>query len=201
MKNKKDKKKEEISQAGLLMEYFQNNPNKDVPHPNAVDWSTNEFLKRTGNIFRDPDRGIRKLHQEGYLVKVKKGVYRYDPSMIKKRELEDFTPTIKQAIFERDGFKCVMCGKGRKDGVELHADHIKPKDLGGKATLENGQTLCGAHNFLKKNLKQTETGKKMFIRLYELSKASGDTTLTKFCSEILEVFEKNGINGHIEWKK
>lgn len=195
----KDKKHEEISQSGLLMEYFQNNPNKDISHPEVVDWAVKEFRKRTGRVFRDPDRGIRKLHQEGYLIKIKKGIYKYDPSLVQKRELEDFTPAIKQAIFERDGFKCVMCGKGIKDGVEIHADHIKPKDLGGKATLENGQTLCGAHNFLKKNLKQTETGKKMFIRLYDLAKKSKDKKLIKFCTEILEVFEKNKINGHIEW--
>lgn len=94
-----------------------------------------------------------------------------------------------------------MCGKGIKNGIEIHADHIKPKDLGGKATLENGQTLCGAHNFLKKNLKQTETGKKMFIRLYDLAKKSKDKKLIKFCTEILEVFERNKINGHIEWIK
>ena len=41
----------------------------------------------------------------------------------------------------------------------------------------------------------------MFIRLYELAKVQEDQTLQKFCAEILEVFEKNNINGHIEWKK
>jgi len=194
-------KQEEISQIGLLMEYFQSNPKRDIKDPEVVDWAVKEFKKRTGKSFRDPDRGIRKLHQEGQLIKVKKGIYRYDPSMIKKRNLEDFTPAIKKAIFERDDYKCVICGKGLKDGIEIHADHIKPKDLGGKAILENGQTLCSAHNFLKKNFKQTETGKKLFIRLYELSKKTKDKKLIKFCTEILEVFENNGINGHIEWKK
>lgn len=88
-----------------------------------------------------------------------------------------------------------------KKCFELHADHIKPKDFGGKATLENGQTLCSQHNFLKKNLKQTETGKKLFIRLYELAKKENNQSLMKFCAEVLEVFEKNNINGHIVWKK
>lgn len=194
-------KKEEITQESLIIEFFQNNPKKDIAHPEVVDWVTSEYLKRTGKIFRDPDRGIRKLHQNGYLVKVGKGIYRYDPSFVKKRELQDFTSAVKQQIFERDNFRCVVCGRGLKEGIEIHADHIKPKDLGGKATLENGQTLCGQHNFLKKNLKQTETGKKMFIRLYELAKATGDENLVKFCSEILEVFEKNGMNGHIVWTK
>ena len=39
----------------------------------------------------------------------------------------------------------------------------------------------------------------MFIRLYELAKSNGDEKITKFCAEILEVFEKNEINGYIEW--
>ena len=104
-------------------------------------------------------------------------------------------------IFERDSYKCVICGRGKKEGVELHADHIKAKDFGGEATIENGQTLCAQHNFMKKNFKQTETGKKMFIRLYELAKSQEDKVLQKFCSELLEVFEKNNINGHIEWKR
>ena len=41
----------------------------------------------------------------------------------------------------------------------------------------------------------------MFIRLYEMAKSLEDIETMNFCSEILEVFEKNNINGHIEWKK
>lgn len=183
------------------MEFFKKHPKRDIKHPEIVDWVTEQWKKRTGEVFRDPDRGIRKLAQEGQLIKVAKGVYRYDPEHVVKRELEDFTAAQKKQILERDNYRCVICGKGREDGIELQVDHIKPKDLGGKATIENGQTLCATHNFRKKNIGQTETGKKMFIRLYELSKAIGDKDTQKFCADILEVFEKNGVNGHIEWKK
>jgi len=41
----------------------------------------------------------------------------------------------------------------------------------------------------------------MFIRLYELAKANKDEKLKKFCEEVLEVYEKNGINGHIVWER
>jgi len=41
----------------------------------------------------------------------------------------------------------------------------------------------------------------MFIRLYEAAKAIGDKETMDFCVQILEVFEKNGVNGHIEWKR
>lgn len=190
-----------ITQAELIMEFFTNNPKRDIPHPEVVDWLTTEWEKRTGGVFRDPDRGIRKLAQEGKLIKVSKGVYKYDPDFVINRNLEDFTVAQKAEILKRDNYRCVICGKGVKDGVELHVDHIKPKDLGGKAIIENGQTLCAQHNFKKKNYKQTETGKKMFIRLYELAKSVDDQETMDFCAQILEVFEKNGINGHIEWKK
>ena len=193
--------KNEIVQSELLMEFFKKNPKRNISHPEIVDWATTEYLKRAGKVFRDPDRGIRKLHQEGYLQKIGKGIYRYDPKHIEIRDLEEFTLTVKEVIFKRDDYKCIMCGRGKKEGFELHADHIKSKDFGGEATLENGQTLCSQHNFLKKNLNQTETGKKLFIRLYELAKKENNQSLVKFCAEILEVFEKNNINGHIVWKR
>ena len=41
----------------------------------------------------------------------------------------------------------------------------------------------------------------MFVRLYEVAKESNDEILEKFCCEILELYEKYGINSHIEWKK
>ena len=131
------KSKEELSQADLIMEYFKKHPKRDIKHPEIVDWVVAEYKKRTGEVFRDPDRAIRKLSQEGQLIKIAKGVYRYDHKHIEIRNLEDFTPVIKEAIFKRDDYKCVICGRSKKEGFELHADHIKPKDFGGEATLEN----------------------------------------------------------------
>lgn len=197
---KNDKKNNQV-QKDLIIEFFKNNPNRDIRHPEVVDWVVATYKKRTGNVFRDPDRAIRQLAQSGFLIKIAKGVYRYDPARAHTRELEDFTTAQKEIILKRDDYKCVICGKGEKEGVELHIDHIKPKDLGGKATIENGQTLCAQHNFIKKNLKQTETGKKMFIRLYELAKSEKNEKLMKFCVDILETYEKHSINGHIVWEK
>lgn len=191
----------QITQEELIKEYYLNHPKRDIPHREIVDWVTAEYKRRTGEVFRDPDRAIRKLSQQGFLIKEATGVYRYDPDHVEHRELEDFTAAQKQQILERDGYRCVVCGKGPMDGMTLHVDHIKPKDLGGKATLENGQILCATHNFRKKNYGQTETGKKMFIRLYELAKKSGDAQTMDFCAQILEIFEKNRINGHIIWKR
>jgi len=190
-----------ISQMDLVKEFFTNNPNRNVEHPEVVDWVVAEWKKRTGEVFRDPDRAIRLLSQKGFLIKIAKGIYKYDPNFVVNRELEDFTLAQKRQILEKDGYKCVICGLGKKDGVELHIDHIIPKDRGGKACITNGQTLCSRHNFLKKNLNQTETAKKMFIHLYELTEKKGEAELHAFSEAILKVFEKYGINGHVEWKK
>ncbi len=138
------------TQLELLMECYKANPNRDISHPEIVDWVTTEWSNQTGKVFRDPDRGIRKLHQDGLLIKVSKGVYHYSLDVARKVRLEDFTAEQKSMILERDNFKCVICGRGKKDGVELHVDHIKPKDRGGQATIENGQILCAQHSFIKK---------------------------------------------------
>ncbi len=201
MKKGKNKTKDEVSQNDLIVQFFKNNPHRDIPHPEVVDWATATYKKRVGDVFRDPDRAVRKLSQSGFLIKVKKGVYRYDPAKANRRELKGFTAAQKEAILKRDGYQCVICGRGKRDGMDLHIDHIKPKDLGGEATIENGQVLCSQHNFIKKNLKQTETGKKMFIRLYGLAKSENNKELTSFCSAVLETYEKHNINGHIVWEK
>lgn len=183
------------------MEYFKAHPRKELSHGPVVDWVEDRYKKLYNRKPRDTWRSIRKLHEEGFLIKVKKGVYKYDPIFVKKRTLEEFTEEQKKKVLKRDGYKCVICGMGKKEGVELHVDHIKSKYLGGKATLDNAQTLCAKHNFIKKHLKQTETGKKMFIRLYELAKKEKNQELVSFCKEVLKTYERYDINSHIEWKK
>jgi hypothetical protein len=185
----------------LIIQYFEAHPNEDVTHGPVVDWVTEQYLKSHPTPPRDTWRAIRALHEEGFLIKVRKGVYRYDPSMVENRDLEDFTLAQKEEIFKRDGYRCVICGHGRHDGFEIHADHIIPRSKGGKAEITNGQTLCSIHNFRKKHYGQTETGKKMFIRLYDLAKSIGDEDTLRFCQEILETFERYHINDHIEWKR
>ena len=185
----------------LLIEYFQNHPKQDLSHGPVVDWVEDKYKKIYNKKPRDTWRSIRNLHEAGFLIKVRKGIYRYDPESVKKKELDDFTKEQKEAILKKDNYKCALCGKGKKEGVELHIDHIKPKYLGGKSIIDNGQVLCSQHNFIKKTLNQTETGKKMFINLYELAKKEQNEKLKRFCAEILDTYEKHNINGHIIWKR
>lgn len=193
--------KEEITQEEILREFFLKYPKQDIEHSVSVAWCMKEYKKRTGKVFADPDRGIRHLHQSGFLIKVRKGVYRYDPDFVKVRELEDFSPPVKEQIFQRDKYKCVVCGKGTAEGMEIHADHVLPKDKGGRATFENGQTLCSKHNFLKKNFSQTEFAKKVFVRLHNVSKSMSNKEMTDFSSEVLKLFEKYHVDDQVKWEK
>ncbi|HOJ27662.1 MAG TPA: HNH endonuclease [Spirochaetota bacterium] len=185
----------------LIIEFFKNHPKEDMPHGPVVDWVEEQYTKLYNRKPRDIWRSIRRLHQEGFLIKVKKGIYRYDPDIATNKHLEEFSQELKNQILERDNYKCVICGRTAKEGYELHVDHILPKDKGGKATLDNGQTLCSICNFRKKNYNQTESGKRMFIRLLKIAKEVGDIKTQKFCEEILNTYEKFNINGHIKWDK
>lgn len=184
--------------ADLIMEYFRKYPKEDLKHGPVVDYVEERYLKLYGRKPRDTWRGIRRLHQEGILIKVRKGIYRYDPDYIQHKELYEFPPEIKEEIFRRDNYRCLVCNRGREDGVEIHADHKIPLDKGGTNTVENGQTLCSEHNFLKKTYSQTEFGKRFLTKLYHEAVEKGDERMIKFCKEIFDVYNKYGINTHIK---
>jgi len=52
---------------------------------------------------------------------------------------------LRMKVFERDDYTCKHCGS-RKN---LTADHIYPEIMGGKATMNNLQTLCKSCNTRK----------------------------------------------------
>lgn len=66
-----------------------------------------------------------------------------------KRERSKVSPSLRYDVMRRDGFRCVICGRGQKDGVKLHVDHIKPVSKGGKTEFSNLRTLCDECNLGK----------------------------------------------------
>lgn len=48
-------------------------------------------------------------------------------------------------ILKRDGFRCVYCGADAST-VQLHADHVHPRILGGQTVASNLVTACGPCN-------------------------------------------------------
>ncbi|PIS39810.1 MAG: HNH endonuclease, partial [Candidatus Nealsonbacteria bacterium CG08_land_8_20_14_0_20_38_20] len=190
-------KKKTISD--LIIEYFKNHPREDLQHGPVVDWVEERYLALYGKKPRDTWRSIRRLYQEGKLIKVKKGIYKYEPDFVKKKKLADFffSQKVKEQSLKRDNYKCVWCGRGKEDGVELCVDHRLPLDQGGTNTLDNAQTLCMQCNLTKKNYSQGEAGKRFVIKMYEQAVAKKDKRMIDFCKCIFDCYDKHKINGHI----
>ena len=182
----------------LIMEYFKAHPNQDLEHAPVVDYVIEKYSEQRGSPPRDPWRNIRNLYQKGILIQVRKGVYRYDPDYQRDVILWNFDSKTKELILKRDGYKCVVCGRGRSDGVELTIDHKKPRDKGGDSSFDNGQTLCTEHNLLKKNYSRTEAGKRYFIQLYEDAVKVDDKKMVSFCDDVFDVYDNHGIDEHIK---
>ena len=60
-------------------------------------------------------------------------------------KVDKISDQVRWEVWERDNFTCVHCGSRR----DLSIDHIYPQSKGGKATLENCQTLCRKCNSKK----------------------------------------------------
>ena len=184
-------------QAGIAFEYYLDRPDQDVHHNDVVPWIEGMCHKRLGTDCKDPDRAIRKLHDMGLLIKVSKGTYRFEPNAIQAHVLDDFDEAMKDEVKLRDNYRCVVCGLGESDGVEIQVDHITPRSKNGKADLNNAQTLCGSHNYRKNKLTQLELGDRMFRRLKRNAKATRAEhpeadRIVEFCDEVLKVYEKFG---------
>lgn len=191
----------QISQKEFIFQYYKKNPNRVIPHAEVVDFVVPEYRITTGKTLRDPDRMIRSLYSDGKLVKVATGEYMYDPDYVAEPVPEGFTAAQRAEIMERGGHRCARCGATKAEGVALHADHIRPRSKGGKSVVENGQILCGQHNYKKQAYDQTETGKQMFIDLRRLAESESDQSLINFIDDVLAAYDRHGVNSHIRWEK
>lgn len=104
-----------------------------------------------------------------------------------------FSAKQKEAIFKRDDYRCVACGSS----AGLQACHIVPFGQGGKASIDNGYTLCSQHNPSKKSHSQTESDKSMFVRLLEMAEKQNDAHHAAFYRKILEIYDQYDVNGCI----
>lgn len=192
--------KANASQIQFVLEWFKRNPRRSIGHAESKRAIEEDYFASFGKRLEDSDRPIRQLAQEGKLIKERKGVYRYDPDHAEGRiNLQDFDGPTKKMILERDKHRCVVCGLGRDDGIELHVDHRIPKEKGGEGSERNGQTLCGAHNYQKKVLSQTSFGRKLFTNWRKNLVADPNSSherdrLISFCNEILKLYDKHGID-------
>lgn len=72
---------------------------------------------------------------------------KYESAKDKKKLYSENWDTIRKRVYQRDGNRCVMCGKKGK----LHAHHIVPVRISKDNSLSNLVSVCGAcHRKLEK---------------------------------------------------
>jgi hypothetical protein len=169
-----------------IIEFFEAHPNKEMAHDDVVDYVF-KFIPKA----RDPWRAVRMLYQKGYLIYVRKGVYLRKPGYKGSNVTAPFSTKIKEAIFKRDNYRCVVCDNGPHNGHEIHADHIKPQAMRGKSTIENGQTLCSEHNMMKKRYGTLDFLKKYSEKMLALAQQYDDEDTQKLFLQLLEVLKKH----------
>ena len=184
----------------LILDFFMNYPETEFRHAPVEEWVAAQYIieNEGSSPPQDVRRVVRRLAEIGRLIKVRRGVFKYDPDYDHEVDSQGFLDSVKQAIFQRDNYRCVVCNLGQDDGVEIAADHKIPRSRGGTNTLENGETLCITHNNMKKNYTQTEAGKRYFIHIYETALQNQDEEMIAFCRSVFDAYDEHEINGHIE---
>lgn len=123
----------------------------------GLDWCDlyNKYHEKKYNSSQMKDE-VARLHKDDEIQK-SRGIYEYLllrddnlPVAISKLNLRTFTDTEKLRAYEKQGGKCLMCGKP-KPFEDMRGDHKIPWSKGGKTTEENLQMLCKDCNLDKSN--------------------------------------------------
>ena len=145
-----------------LLSYLENNIfNKSVQRP-VIDYKitcslilTNingRFIEKRIETFykNEIERIIKELNNKVNNRYVNRSIW----DSICKVERGKVSNKLRFAIYSRDGYRCVKCG--RKNG-DLEIDHIIPVSKGGKTEYSNLQTLCKRCNMEKSNMIEAGT--------------------------------------------
>ena len=184
-----------------LIDYLNNpkNFNKELKLSEIVSEVTKIYEKDTGSNEIYLTRSVRAYSSLGHkklkvtLKRVRSGIYIIIPGAFKKKS-SPFSNLLKSKILKRDKYTCQWCGKQQSKITKLAVDHIEAESEGGEGVYENGITLCYKCNNIKKNLKVSSFGKKMFERYLKIAKKNNQEAAISFLEEILEVYKKHNFN-------
>lgn len=107
--------------------------------------------------------GISRERRVAYQLAVYRGVMTYDHLKSDKKTRErrkTINPALRYKIFQRDNFRCQICGFGASDGVKLQVDHTIPVCEGGSNDLDNLRTCCLECNVGAYQINPVNKGKK-----------------------------------------
>lgn len=101
-------------------------------------------LEAAGPIAGEGDGNGGSLAARFYELMSELGIYRA-PQKCREPVRKKLSHSKRMAVFERDGFKCKLCGRQKN----LTIDHVQPFSKGGGDDRENLQTLCLSCNISK----------------------------------------------------
>jgi len=169
-----------ISQLEFVREWFQANQGRFIHHSESKPALEAGWLALTGRRFEDPDRAIRRLHQDNQLIQKddERGVYAWNTSY-EPDSNEKFSDFLKENIRARDEYRCHEC-ENPKDGDKLFVEFKIDPENGGRAQASNGITLCGLHALSLRLSRQKPLGKALLAKLTnDLYSAKADPQKTR----------------------
>lgn len=148
---------------------------------------TTEQIRKVAGI-SEYARRIRELRdEEGFQIRthvdradLKPGQYILETLEQKPVVSRTISPQLRNAILERNGFTCQLCGSGPGDTdpfnpnrkVRLHIDHIIPISQGGSNSADNLRVLCSACNQGRANVQPpSETALNIIAKIRKLPKS------------------------------
>jgi hypothetical protein len=185
-----------VKQVDFALQWFQRQPHKKFTPAEIREFLAADFLAEHGKTFSDPNRAARTLVQAGRLQRSQKGMeqsFWYDPSL--DTEPEEFTSDEKTQIFERDSFRCRICGRGPVDNTPIFVGYAKSINRGGKLDVDNGRTLCGVHRWVLETAQDSAESAVNFRRLRaRLPRIGESPRATNFWNEFLELLKRYEID-------
>ena len=120
----------------------------------AADWLPSSILSRLQNTLTWVRRLSKLLPIDS--IHVENTVF--DPQLLRNPEIQGreyqqgplYQTNLRAAVFQRDGRKCVYCGKGGKR-TKMTLDHVVPRANGGPDRYDNLVVACEACNLKKGN--------------------------------------------------
>lgn len=108
-------------------------------------------------------------------------------------------PDLRLALYMRDGFCCLWCGRGIEDGIRLSLDHIQPASKGGSDGPHNLVTACTRCN----NRRNEQSAGAFALRMERESggRILADSFINEIADRIARPFDRAAAKAIIESRR
>lgn len=110
-----------------------------------------DFLSKKLSLINNTSDIFDKVSTNQYIIDLGNNIYNSfgDEEIKMDATVRNIPGKVRLDVFERDDYKCQMCGRTVEDGIKLHIDHIVPFSKGGSNDMDNLQVLCHECNLAK----------------------------------------------------